>query len=78
MKMNGSPFAPFNTGIIRIIGIALGALALVAQFTLKLSLPEAPQPGQVVNTSTQAPPPDASPSGSGQELMTDRTGRPAS
>ena len=66
MKMNGSPFAPFNTGILRIIGIALGALVLVAQFTLKLSLPEAPQPGQVSNTSTQAPPPDASRTGGGK------------
>jgi len=62
MHMNGSPL---DHGIIRLIAITFVVLALVAQFTLKLSLPEAPRPGPVSKISPQAPQPDASRSGRG-------------
>ena len=65
MQMNGSPFAPLDNGIIRIVTITLGALILVAQFTLKLSLPEAPMPGEVSKISPQAPRTDAPRGGKG-------------
>jgi hypothetical protein len=62
MQMNS---APLDSGIVSVIAIAFGVFVLVAQFTLKLSLPEAPQPGQVANMTTQAPQPDAYKGGKG-------------
>jgi len=63
MHMSDSSFD--NGTKIRLIAVTLGALALVAQFTLRLSLPEAPQPAKVSKTSPQAPQPDVSRSGKG-------------